>query len=411
MLCIIPARGGSKRIPGKNIKDFLGEPVIGYSIRAAIESGIFSEVMVSTDSEDIASVARRLGAQVPFMRSAKTSDDYATTADVVSEVLERYEAAGRRFDSFAVIYATAPFITAVTLQKGRELLLNGHAGAFTCVQYSYPIQRALIINGEGNVEMREPQYLNSRSQDLPECYHDAGQCYFCRVTAFRQSHTLWGPDTAPIILPEQEVQDIDTPVDWQLAEIKYRMLYGDTANKPKQSPTASLLADSPFRLVPYQELTPELSEKIRAGRNLPSIREMMVDTDEISPEKHQGFVKSLSGRDDKQYYAIFVNTDDEEPIGSLTLSRLDSHSVERGIWLFPSAQGYGYARAVLSRLYDELHNQGIERVYTRVRRNNTPSNSLEEFLGATPVPATEYDALPPGMKPVDSDMIYYICYL
>lgn len=228
-ICIIPARGGSKRIPRKNIKSFLGKPVIAYSIDAALRSGIFEEVMVSTDDEEIAEIARQYGASVPFMRSSETANDYAGTEDVISEVIERYRALGQEFETICCIYATAPFVKSERLYKAYGKLNENTDAAFSVVSYSYPIQRSLRINKNGYVEMKFPQYLDARTQDLEETYHDAGQFYFVKTDSFFKEKTLWCRRTAPIILSELEVQDLDTETDWQLAELKYQhlMMTGD----------------------------------------------------------------------------------------------------------------------------------------------------------------------------------------
>lgn len=228
-ICIIPARGGSKRIPRKNIKSFLGKPVIAYSIDAALRSGIFEEVMVSTDDEEIAEIARQYGASVPFMRSSETANDYAGTEDVISEVIERYRALEQEFETICCIYATAPFVKSERLYKAYGKLNENTDAAFSVVSYSYPIQRSLRINKNGYVEMKFPQYLDARTQDLEETYHDAGQFYFVKTDSFFKEKTLWCRRTAPIILSELEVQDLDTETDWQLAELKYQhlMMTGD----------------------------------------------------------------------------------------------------------------------------------------------------------------------------------------
>lgn len=224
-IAIIPARGGSKRIPRKNIKNFLGKPIIAYSIEAALKSGVFDEVMVSTDDEEIAEVARKFGASVPFMRSGETANDYATTADVITEVLDAYSKRGQEFDIVACIYATAPFVSAERLQKAIELLHSGtFDSAFSCVEFSYPIQRSLIINADGRISMKWPKYKNSRSQDLEPIYHDAGQFYISTVKSFKEANGFWDKNTAGIVLSELEVQDLDTPTDWKLAEMKYDLL-------------------------------------------------------------------------------------------------------------------------------------------------------------------------------------------
>lgn len=224
-IAIIPARGGSKRIPRKNVKDFLGMPIIAYSIKAALESGIFDEVMVSTDDEKIAKVAKEYGANVPFLRSKETANDFATTADVINEVLDTYRAEGKDFDIVCCLYATAPFVTAERLKEASDILDTGSFdSAFTCVPFSYPVQRGLVINEDGRIEMKWPEYKLSRSQDLPTIYHDAGQFYFATLSAFKKSNGFWGENTAPVILSELEVQDLDTPTDWAIAEMKYKTI-------------------------------------------------------------------------------------------------------------------------------------------------------------------------------------------
>lgn len=224
-IAIIPARGGSKRIPRKNVKDFLGMPIISYSIKAALESGVFDEVMVSTDDEEIATVACEYGASVPFLRSERTSDDFATTADVIDEVLDRYMIDGKVFDVVACIYATAPFVTPMRLKEASKMLDEGNFdSAFTCVAYSYPVQRGLEIGKNGRISMKWPQYKSSRSQDLETIYHDAGQFYIATVDAYQRARSFWGDNTAPIILSELEVQDLDTSTDWTLAEMKFSVL-------------------------------------------------------------------------------------------------------------------------------------------------------------------------------------------
>ena len=223
-LCIIPARGGSKRIPRKNIKPFMGKPIIAYSIEAALNSGVFDEVMVSTDDEEIAGVARQFGASVPFLRSAETSNDYATTVDVLLEVVNKYEEQGKVFDNICCLYSTAPFVTSDRLKEASSQINDTIDACFTIVQYSYPIQRSLRINGANCVEMKFPEHLKSRTQDLEKVYHDAGQFYFVKTDALVNEKTVWCKRTAPLILSELEVQDLDTLTDWQLAEMKYQLL-------------------------------------------------------------------------------------------------------------------------------------------------------------------------------------------
>lgn len=226
-VAIITARGGSKRIPRKNIKPFLDKPIIAYSIKAALDCGIFEEVMVSTDDQEIAEVARQYGAFVPFMRSTENSNDYAGTAEVIIEVIEEYRKRERRFDTACCIYPTAPFVTAEKLKRAYETLKKHNADSVLPItEFSYPILRSVKITEEGNIAMNWPEYYSSRSQDLPKSYHDSGQFYFLNVEALLQHKKLFMPGSRPLVVPETEVQDIDNETDWKLAEMKYRFLYG-----------------------------------------------------------------------------------------------------------------------------------------------------------------------------------------
>lgn len=223
-IAIIPARGGSKRIPRKNIRPFMGKPVISYSIEAALQSGLFQEVMVSTDDEEIASVARQYGAKVPFMRSVEMADDYATTADVILEVLNNYQERGETFGRVCCIYATAPFITIKRLEEAFAMMEKEHLDSvFTAVAYSYPVQRGLRIE-RNRMNMVWPEYIEARSQDLEIIYHDAGQFYWSTIENLYVNKNFWGTNTGGLILSELEVQDLDTETDWKLAEMKYKLL-------------------------------------------------------------------------------------------------------------------------------------------------------------------------------------------
>ena len=222
-IAIITARGNSKRIPRKNIKEFCGKPIMNYSIEAALHSGLFTEVMVSTDDEEIAEIAKRAGAQVPFMRSSATASDYASTDDVILEVLNRYKELGKEFETFCCLYPTAPFVTAQKLQKAAKLLERADA-VMPVVAFSYPPQRCVILNEDGELRMKWPEYAQTRSQDLETYYHDCGQFYFCRTKPVLENGTTDLPHMAPMIMSELEVQDIDNPEDWALAEMKYKMM-------------------------------------------------------------------------------------------------------------------------------------------------------------------------------------------
>ena len=223
-IAIITARGGSKRIPRKNIKPFLGKPIIEYSIEAAIQSGIFDEVMVSTDDKEIAEVAKKAGAKVPFLRSAETSNDYAKTADVIEEVIMQYRKLGQEFDEICCIYPTAPFITPKTLRQAMETLeTTGADSVLPVVRFSFPPQRCVVMDGEF-LTPKWPECMPMRSQDLEPMYHDCGQFYCMNTKRFLEERNVIMQKTAPFIQAEERVQDIDTEEDWKIAEMKYRML-------------------------------------------------------------------------------------------------------------------------------------------------------------------------------------------
>jgi len=225
-LAIIPARGGSKRIPRKNIKLFYGKPIIAYAIETAIKSELFDEVMVSTEDEEIADIAKSYGASVPFMRTKENANDFAGTGDVIIEVLMQLKKVGKFFDSACCIYPTAPFISILSLQNTFLLLTqNKYDTVFPICAFSYPILRSLILNKEGKAAMNWPEYINARSQDLPYFYHDAGQFYWLNVESFLKKKLLFSDNSGVIVLNELEVQDIDNETDWALAELKYQLLY------------------------------------------------------------------------------------------------------------------------------------------------------------------------------------------
>ena len=225
-VAVITARGGSKRIPRKNIKSFLGKPIIAYSIEAALQTGLFDEVMVSTDDEEIADVAKKYGAKVPFMRSEKTSNDFATTAEVMTEVMETYEQNGNHFDYVCCIYPTAPFITSEVLTQAMKLLEEGDSDCvIPVVKFSFPPQRCVVVNEEGKLVPKWPECMKMRSQDLEPYYHDCGQFYCMRVDRFIEQKEMWMKDVEPFIQDEINVQDIDTEEDWRIAEVKYQVMH------------------------------------------------------------------------------------------------------------------------------------------------------------------------------------------
>ncbi|MDH1729039.1 pseudaminic acid cytidylyltransferase [Pseudomonas chengduensis] len=227
-LAVIPARGGSKRIPRKNIKPFCGKPMIAWSIKAALASGCFDAVIVSTDDAEIAEVAKTHGAQVPFMRPAELSDDHTGTIPVIRHAVQWFAESGQRPDEVCCIYATAPFVTADSIRKGLSVLQQTSADyAFTVTSYAFPIQRAVRLTESGRLEMFQPEQFNTRSQDLEEAYHDAGQFYWGVADAWLESRPLFGCGSVPVLLPRHRVQDIDTSEDWQRAEWMFKAMLAD----------------------------------------------------------------------------------------------------------------------------------------------------------------------------------------
>ena len=226
-VAIIPARGGSKRIPRKNIKPFMGRPMIGYSIQAAIDCGLFDRIIVSTDDDEIAEVSRSLGAETPFLRPADLANDHAGTGAVVIHALQWLIDAGAPADACCCIYATAPLLDPARLAEGWDKLQQpGKRFAFSVTSYAFPIQRALKQTQDGAVEMFWPENLMKRSQDLEPAYHDAAQFYWGWSDAFLKGEITFSPISAPVILPRTEVVDIDTPEDWEVAELTWKVLKG-----------------------------------------------------------------------------------------------------------------------------------------------------------------------------------------
>jgi pseudaminic acid cytidylyltransferase len=228
IVAIIPARGGSKRILNKNIKLFAGQPIISYSIKAAQATDLFDRIIVSTDSEEIADVAKACGAEVPFVRPSKLSDDFTGTVPVLLHALNWLNEHESAADYFCCIYATAPFIQPEHIAKGFSLLKRERAStSFSVATFTYPIFRALKIVDDGRIEMFWPEHKDSRSNDLPEAYHDAGQFYWGNTKKFMKVKALFSSDAVPIVIPRYLVQDIDTPEDWKTAEIMYSVLRMD----------------------------------------------------------------------------------------------------------------------------------------------------------------------------------------
>jgi N-acylneuraminate cytidylyltransferase len=224
-LCVIPARGGSKRIPRKNIKDFLGKPIIAYSIEAALSSGCFDRVIVSTDDEEIVGVAREYGAETPFVRPPELANDYAGTLPVIKQAIEWFEQNDQAPQFVCCLYATAPLVRPETInQVFQQFQESGADYCFTVTHFASPIQRAIKIAASKRLEMFYPENFNVRSQDLEEAYHDAGQLYWGKAEAFKQQTPIFSEAASPFILPRYLVQDVDTPEDWILAELMYQAL-------------------------------------------------------------------------------------------------------------------------------------------------------------------------------------------
>ena len=225
-LAIIPARGGSKRIPHKNIKPFLGRPIIAYSIEAALGSGLFEEVMVSTDDVEIAEIARQEGASVPFLRSTENANDYATLADVLPELATAYKGRGNESDLTCRLLPTAPLISSAAVRSAYDqLVMSTFDSICPVVAFSYAILRSLSIDEKGNLNMNCPEYRFSRSQDLRPAYHDSGTFYWIKTSSLLKDKKLLSENGTAIVLDEFRVQDIDTDTDWALAEMKYKLLH------------------------------------------------------------------------------------------------------------------------------------------------------------------------------------------
>jgi N-acylneuraminate cytidylyltransferase len=224
-IAVIPARGGSKRIPRKNIRDFCGKPMLAWSIEAAIASGCIDKVVVSTDDEEIAEVARRHGAETPFMRPSELADDYAGTTVVVQHAVRKMIESGVEVDEVCCLYATAPFVSAADLTRGLELLRSSGASyAFTVTTFSFPIQRALKLTAEGRIGMFSYEHADTRSQDMEEAYHDCGQFYWGTCQAWLEAQAIYTECSVPVIVPRFRVQDIDTMEDWQRAVVMFEAI-------------------------------------------------------------------------------------------------------------------------------------------------------------------------------------------
>jgi N-acylneuraminate cytidylyltransferase len=231
-VAIIPARGGSKRIPRKNIREFCGKPMIAWSIEAALSSGCFDRVIVSTDDDEIAEVAKKYGAEVPFVRSPELSDDHTGTIPVIRHAVDWLNQHGVLVEYACCIYATAPFIAVEDIQRGFRLMQQQSSDyAFSVTSYAFPIQRAICITPTDRIAMFSPEHFNTRSQDLEEAWHDAGQFYWGTAEAWLQERALFSEQAIPVKLPRHRVQDIDTPEDWSRAEWMFKAMQASKGNQ------------------------------------------------------------------------------------------------------------------------------------------------------------------------------------
>ncbi|MFV0437382.1 MAG: pseudaminic acid cytidylyltransferase [Desulfopila sp.] len=230
-LAVIPARGGSKRIPRKNIKAFCGKPMIAWSIEAAVQSGCFDQIVISTDDAEIAGISQQYGATVPFMRPAELADDHTGTIPVIQHALNWFIKNGASLSAVCCLYATAPFVNGGDLRRGLDLLNKSNCDySFSVTSYAFPIQRAIRITEAGRVEMFHPEHFITRSQDLEEAYHDAGQFYWGRPDAWLAEKMIFATTSVPVVLPRYRVQDIDTPEDWQRAEWMFKAMQAGLMN-------------------------------------------------------------------------------------------------------------------------------------------------------------------------------------
>ena len=222
-LCVIPARAGSKRIPKKNIKDFCGKPIIAYSIQVARDSGLFEQIIVSTDSHEIAKIANQYGAETPFLRPAELADDHSSTTDTVRHAYNWFVEQGQQFEQICCLYPTAPLVSVTDLRQGADNLNQADClTSFAATQFRFPIQRAVMLDGRG-VKPFDKKAISMRSQDLEEAYHDAGQFYWWRANSVNDRNAaMFAATSSPVILPSYRVQDIDTDEDWRMAEFLYK---------------------------------------------------------------------------------------------------------------------------------------------------------------------------------------------
>ncbi|MBQ6733410.1 MAG: pseudaminic acid cytidylyltransferase [Lachnospiraceae bacterium] len=408
-LAIITARGGSKRIPRKNIRDFCGKPMIAWSVGAALESGVFDTVMVSTDDEEIAEIAKRCGAAVPFLRSADTADDFATTADVMQEVLAQYEAQGERFDLVCCLYPTAPFVKAGVLRDAYERFAKSDADSLIpVVRFSYPVQRA-FVEEDGLLVMAHPEYRDTRSQDLTPHFHDAGQFYFFRPESLRKYGSFLQGKILPLELPETKVQDIDTEEDWEIAEMKFRLLReaeggasvagpgvsatggGASADEARPARHGAQPADEaePARHGAQQADAPRLTLReaamtdaslLYAWRMEPATRAASFHAEDFSYESHLAWLEQRLPRP-----GIWILLCDGVPAGTMRVETEGSEA-QLSYSVDPAYRGRGFGAALLRLTEEKIKTTfagSVHSLVAQVKKDNLPSRRMPEACGFT----------------------------
>jgi N-acylneuraminate cytidylyltransferase len=374
-LAVITARGGSKRIPRKNIRNFLGQPIIKYSIDAARGAGIFDEVMVSSDDDEILEMGRRFGASVPFKRSAETSTDLAPTAPVVLEVIDEYRKRGELFDYVCCIYPAAPFVTAEKLVAAwKALEETGADGCLPIVRFSFPIWRSFKVENS-RVAFNWPEHAQTRSQDLPPAFHDCGQFYFVRTSAFQEQKRLIMSNTVPLLVPETEVQDIDTEEDWSIAEIKYAARRSSRASPRPDAGANEALSLRPADMDDWARLY--------AWRNDATTREQSRDTAPVPLERHMTWLRETLGSGSAWLYIVTLG-EPRSAIGTCRLNRRGAEA-EVSVTIDPQVRGGGRTSAILRLLEPEARRMGIARLVATVRTGNAASLRAFASAGYTPV--------------------------
>ena len=370
-LAVITARGGSKRIPRKNVRPFCGRPIIAYSIDAALASGVFDEVMVSTDDDEIAEVAVCHGAGVPFRRSSATSTDHTPTAPVVLEVLDEYHRRGCEFDRACCIYPTAPFVTAARLREASELLETSGADAVVPVTpFTFPIWRSFTIDRD-RLAFNWPEHALTRSQDLPPAYHDCGQFYFVRTSAFVSQRRLIMEHTRPIVVSPAEAQDIDTEDDWTIAELKYSLML-----RSREQPVAER---GPIAL---RAATLDDWARLLEWRNDPATRAASKRSDPVARDEH---IEWLTAALSNPRISLMIASDPARDVvvGTCRLDRSRGREAEVSITIDPRQRGRGYATRLVAAAIAEASD--VDVLTAEIKVGNAASMRAFAANGFTPV--------------------------